>query len=461
MIRSIAFRDKILKTNYDRVSCKYSLRRYKMKFYKLSCIILLFCFVFPVLSYADQLEDAKTTILNEDFVKAFELLGPLAEENHAEAQFLLGSLYINGQGVEKDDTKGLSWIMKAARQGYDQARLRAFSIYLELARRGDVSAMYNLGYMFLNGWGGEQNTDAGIGWLERAARNGHVHSAKILSGIYAEGKFGITPDENKASFWSNLPVESDSGIDGTRSREAPVQGGPPTEYAFDSDAREYILDEIIVKGGSVLSSLRTEMIRAEDLKFEIFNSLNSTDDFDITCEWRAPTGSIIRRRFCEAGYMKKARAEDARLFMDNMQYDTEFNHRSEQDLALELAHKTEAFNKEMVELGSKHPSLAKAMINEDEIKQRYIVEQRERFKDSILIGCTEPEECFGDELKFLNVAYLAYNNGMMEEERWHYWDKRLRSIINQEPYRSIWLSSNTETYTDVFVAYVNRILSGG
>jgi hypothetical protein len=35
----------------------------------------------------------------------------------------------------------------------------------------------------------------------------------------------------------------------------------------------------------------------------------------------------------------------------------------------------------MVELGSKHPSLAKAMINEYEIKQRYIVEHRERFKD--------------------------------------------------------------------------------
>ena len=115
----------------------------------------------------------------------------------------------------------------------------------------------------------------------------------------------------------------------------------------------------------------------------------------------------------------------------------------------------------MVELGSKHPSLAKAMINEYEIRQRYIVKRRERIKDSILIGRTEPEEYFGDELKFLNVAYLAYNDGMIEEPVWHYWDKRLRSVIHQEPYRSIWLSSNTETYADEFVAYVNRILSGG
>ena len=120
-----------------------------MKSSRLLCLSLLFCFVFPILSYADQLEDAKAAIQNEDFNKSYELLLPLAEENNAEAQFLLGSLYINGQGVEKDDTKGCSWIMKSARQGYDQARLHAFNIYFELASRGDASAMYNLGYMCL------------------------------------------------------------------------------------------------------------------------------------------------------------------------------------------------------------------------------------------------------------------------------------------------------------------------
>jgi uncharacterized protein len=432
-----------------------------MKFYKLPCIILLLCFAFPVLSYADQLEDAKTTIQNKDFGKAFELLAPLAEENHAEAQFLLGFLYINGEGVEKDDTKGLSWIMKAARQGYDNARVRAFNIYLDLAGQGDVSAMYNLGYIYLQGWGGKQETKTGIGWLESAAKKGHVRSAKVLSGIYAEGKFGITPDKDKASYWSNLPAEFGTGIDGTISREEPVQNGPPTGYTSDRDAREYMLDEIIVKGGSILSSLEMERISAEDLKFDIFNSLNSTDDFDITCEWRAPLGSRISRRVCEAGYIKTAREEDARLFMDNMKYDTEFLNRSDQIRIGKSAHKTEALNKEMVNLSKKHPSLAKAMINEYELKQRYIVEQRKKFKDSILIGHTALEKYFGDELKFLNIAYLAYNDGIMKKQEWQYWDKRLRSIIHQEPYRSIWLSTNTETFADVFVAYVNRILSGG
>jgi hypothetical protein len=441
-----------------------------MKLCRLLCFSLLLCFVFPILSYADQLEDANAAIQIEDFEKACELLGPLAEENNAEAQFLLGSLYINGQGVEKDDTKGLSWIMKAARQGDAEARLRARSICLELANQGNATAMYNLGYMCLHGWGGEQDPDVGIGWLESAAKNGHDRSAKVLSEIYAEGKFRITPDEDKASYWSNLPVESAAGIDGTWSGEAPVQGGPPTGPTFDRDAQEYILEDIIVEGKRFFRSLRMEMIRAEDLKNEIFNSLNSTDESDITCERVEQTGSILTRRVCEVGYMKKAREKDAQLFMEYMRdssanqgnsFDQGFLPRLDHQLAGEFAYKTEALKKEMVELGSKHPSLGKAMIDEYELKQRYIVEQRERFKDSIMIGHPKPEEYFGDELKWLNIAFLAHYSGMMEEEVWSYWDRRFRSVIHQEPYRSIWLSSNSETYADEFVAYVNRILSGG
>jgi TonB family protein len=223
---------------------------------------------------------------------------------------------------------------------------------------------------------------------------------------------------------------------------------------------EWEMEEILVIGERSLHSLQMEIYKAEDIKVKLFNSLNSTDDFDIKCEYVAHTGSIIKDRVCDAGYMKKARAEDARLFMDYMQDDLPFLHRSDHQLTGEFAHKTEALNKEMIELAVKHPSLAKAMINEYALKQLYIAEWRERFKDSILIGHTKPEEYFGDELKFIEFAYLAYKDGMLEEQIWNYWDKRLRSVIHQEPYRSIWLSSNHDKYADEFIAYVNTILSG-
>jgi hypothetical protein len=430
-------------------------RRHKMKLSRFLSVFLLSCLVYPAFSKADQLEDAKTALENDDYERACELLSPLAEAKNVEAQTRLGAMYVNGQGVESDLTKGLRLIMEAANQGYDEARSRAISVCLDLANQGDATAIYNLGYMCLHGWGGEQDPNVCIGWLERAAKSGHVNSAKVLSGIYSKGKFGITPDEEKAYYWSNLPAGFVADIDGTWSREAPVQGGPPTKLTFDSDAQEWILEDTVVTGRRLLSSLKMEGIRAEEIKFEIFNSLNSTNEFDITCEWRAPVGTRIKYRFCDVGFFRKARGEEFRRAFRGG-----YLPRADFQLATELAHKTEALNKEMVELGGKYPSLARAMINEYELKQRYNVERRERFKDSILIGHPEPQEYFGDELKFLDVAYVAYNDGMMEEEIWNYWDRRFRSVIHQEPYRSLWLSSNTETYADEFMAYVNRIISG-
>ena len=53
-----------------------------MKFFKITLFTLLLCFVFPLISSADQLEDANAAIKAEDFKKAYELLTPLAEEKN-------------------------------------------------------------------------------------------------------------------------------------------------------------------------------------------------------------------------------------------------------------------------------------------------------------------------------------------------------------------------------------------
>jgi hypothetical protein len=225
----------------------------------------------------------------------------------------------------------------------------------------------------------------------------------------------------------------------------------------DTDLPAYEMEEITVIGERPLYSLRMEIYKVEDIKVKLFNRLNSTNDFDIKCEFVAHTeyNSRIKRRECNVNFMKKARAEDAQEFL---RWGTP--RRSEGQLRVELADKTEALKKEMIELAVKHPELAKAMINEYALKQLYIAEWRERFKDSILIGHTKPEEYFGDELKFLDFAYVAYKSGMLEEQIWNYWDKRLRSVIHQEPYRSIWLSSDIKTYSFKFIGYVTAILWG-
>jgi hypothetical protein len=203
-----------------------------MKLNRFLLFSLLLCFVFPVLSYAEQLEDAKAAVENKDFEKAYELLCPLAEEGNAEAQTLLGALYVNGQGVEQDATKGLSLITKAATQGYEVARVRALNICLDLAKQGDTAAMYNVGYMCLNGWGGEHESIDCIKWLESAAILGHIRSAKMLSHIYTKGSYGITPDKDKASHWSDMAKGFDAGIEGRWTGSFTGMGGQSMTVTF-------------------------------------------------------------------------------------------------------------------------------------------------------------------------------------------------------------------------------------
>ena len=204
-----------------------------MKLNRILLFSLLLCFVFPILSNADQLEDAKAAIENKDFEKAYELLCPLAEESNAEAQTILGALYVNGQGVEKDVTKGISLIMKAAIQGSEAARVQALNLCMELGKHGDATALYNVGYMCLNGWGGEYDTNVCIEWLENAAKLGHIRSGNVLSQIYTKGMFDITPDEEKASYWKNLATAFAAGIDGQWVGTIPGMGGQPMTINFN------------------------------------------------------------------------------------------------------------------------------------------------------------------------------------------------------------------------------------
>ena len=52
------------------------------------------------------------------------LLARAAEQGNAHAQFRLGVMYEQGQGVRKNEGKALIWLRKAADQGNDDARSR-------------------------------------------------------------------------------------------------------------------------------------------------------------------------------------------------------------------------------------------------------------------------------------------------------------------------------------------------
>jgi TPR repeat protein len=55
-------------------------------------------------------------------MKAVEWFQKAADQGLVAAQFNLGIMYENGQGVEKDDERAVEWYQRAADQGHVKAQ---------------------------------------------------------------------------------------------------------------------------------------------------------------------------------------------------------------------------------------------------------------------------------------------------------------------------------------------------
>ncbi len=64
-----------------------------------------------------------------DYATAMREWQPLAKQGHAVAQYNLGLLYANGQGVPKDDAQARQWYEKAAVQGHAAAQVNLGGLY--------------------------------------------------------------------------------------------------------------------------------------------------------------------------------------------------------------------------------------------------------------------------------------------------------------------------------------------
>ena len=70
------------------------------------------------------------------------------------------------------------------------------------------------------------------------------------------------------------------------------------------------VEEVIVPGRRPENN-RLEIERVEAAVYERFNSLNSTDEFDIVCFQHTPTGSNIPERTCQPNFVIRAQARAA------------------------------------------------------------------------------------------------------------------------------------------------------
>lgn len=150
---------------------------------RLTVVLLLSFVCFAAPAWADY-KAAVAGYARGDFATAAREMRTLAEQGDAVAQYNLGLLHNNGQGVPRDYGRAREWYEKAAAQG-------------------DADAQAGLGTLYLNGHGVSEDYHQALFWL-RLAADQRNSLAQIKPGImYEEGK-GVPQDFVLAHKWYNL-----------------------------------------------------------------------------------------------------------------------------------------------------------------------------------------------------------------------------------------------------------------
>ena len=175
------------------------------------CASVLFLLTLTLLAPAAYLAEhtaCAEAIAQEDFGKAFQLCGPLAEQGDADAQTMLGAMYYVGQRVPQDYAEALKWYRLAAEQGLAKAQANVGTMYFDgvgvpldypealkwgrlAAAQGYATAQANLGVMYVTGRGVSEDYVLAYMWFDLAANQGFGPSVNYKATLAKE----MTPDQ--------------------------------------------------------------------------------------------------------------------------------------------------------------------------------------------------------------------------------------------------------------------------
>ncbi|MFZ6720722.1 tetratricopeptide repeat protein [Undibacterium sp. Ji49W] len=144
----------------------------------LPLLAVLATFSMAPLSHADDFKDGVAYYEQGDFPSAAESFRAAANKGNADAQFNLGLMYLNGEGIEQDYKQAMSWFEQSA-------------------SKDNVRAQVNLGRMYAKGKGIVSNHGIAASWFRKAADQGYADAQYSLGILYVTGT-GVPRDFAKA-----------------------------------------------------------------------------------------------------------------------------------------------------------------------------------------------------------------------------------------------------------------------
>ena len=131
------------------------------------CMVLALILI-PATSSAQDFDVGMTAYKADDFATALREWTPLAEQGNADAQFELGSMYLEGQGVERNESEAVNFYRLSAEQGNARAQLRLGFIYGKAATTLESVLEFQVV---------PQDFEESLMWYRRAAEQGQCGGA--------------------------------------------------------------------------------------------------------------------------------------------------------------------------------------------------------------------------------------------------------------------------------------------
>lgn len=180
--------------------------------------------------FANEYENGVAASNRGDFGTALQLWRKLAAEGHAPSQFQVGAMYFlgrvslagpfAGQLIPKDRKEAMKWWLLAAEQGYPLAQYYLGAMYDEgegvprnikeaakwyvlAAKQGNSLAQFKVGLSLDRP--GDYNE--AVKWYLLSAKQGYQPAQQNLGVKYAKGQ-GVPPDYGKAYMWLSIAASN-------------------------------------------------------------------------------------------------------------------------------------------------------------------------------------------------------------------------------------------------------------
>ena len=168
-------------------------------------------------TYVTEARDAESLRQGVDYLQR------AAEQNDAEAIYLLATMTAAGSGVPQSDVEAFLQMKRAADLGFAEAQFALGTMYFEgtgtapdqvaalasfrrAAESGNKEGMYAAGDLMLSQPDPEMRNE-GLALINRAIESGHIWATLFLATAYGRGSIGLPKDEAKAEALLRPPAE--------------------------------------------------------------------------------------------------------------------------------------------------------------------------------------------------------------------------------------------------------------